>query len=206
MTACEGRREENKRRTRAALHEAAIRLVAERGLDEVTTAQIAEAAEVSPRTFFNYFPTKDDALTGADPDRAAAAAEKLRSLPEHLDPWTMLEHTVTDYVINLSQRSELWQLRREVFRRYPHLMSASFGHNREIEEALAEALNPRYDLTQRRLIAALAMRVAGISITQLIAENPAGTANRQAVAKALADNFEFARPSGLPRRDDAPYE
>jgi AcrR family transcriptional regulator len=56
------RRAENKARTRHALVEAALDLFAGNGYDETTTMGIAEAAGVSPRTFFRYFPTKESLL------------------------------------------------------------------------------------------------------------------------------------------------
>src|SRR3954454_14294289 len=70
MTA--GLRERKKLATRLALHQAALELVAERGLDRVSVDDIAGRADVSPRTFFNYFATKDEAVLGLDP----AAAER----------------------------------------------------------------------------------------------------------------------------------
>jgi len=57
-----GLRERKKRRTRETIVAVATRLFVERGYDETTTAQIAEAAEVSSSTFFTYFPTKADVV------------------------------------------------------------------------------------------------------------------------------------------------
>jgi len=57
-------RERKKQQTRDTLHEAARRLVEERGLDGVTVEDICAAAGVSARTFFNYFPTKAVAALG----------------------------------------------------------------------------------------------------------------------------------------------
>jgi AcrR family transcriptional regulator len=53
-----GLRERKKLQTRTAIHEAALRLIDEQGLEATTIEQICHAADVSTRTFFNYYPTK----------------------------------------------------------------------------------------------------------------------------------------------------
>ncbi|MFD7025126.1 TetR/AcrR family transcriptional regulator [Promicromonospora sukumoe] len=62
----QGLRERKKAARRAALIDAAQHLVAEHGLDAVTVEMISAEANVSPRTFFNYFESKDDAVLGAE--------------------------------------------------------------------------------------------------------------------------------------------
>jgi len=59
-----GLRERKKQRTRQSIIDAAIRLFAEQGYTETTLVEIAEAAEISPSTFFNYFSSKDDIVFG----------------------------------------------------------------------------------------------------------------------------------------------
>ncbi|WP_454197308.1 acyl-CoA-like ligand-binding transcription factor [Nocardia sp. Marseille-Q1738] len=68
-----GLREKKKQRTRKAIQEHALRLFGEQGYGNTTVKQIADAAEVSERTFFRYFPTKEDVVLWDDLDLSFAA-------------------------------------------------------------------------------------------------------------------------------------
>jgi AcrR family transcriptional regulator len=72
-----GLRERKKQKTKAAIQRAAIRLFKKRGYEETTIEQIAAAAEISPSTFFNYFPSKEDVVIydEYDPQLFAALME-----------------------------------------------------------------------------------------------------------------------------------
>lgn len=90
------RRESRKRRTREALHEAAVRLTLERGYNATTVADIAEAAGVSPRTFFGYFPSKEAALYAPLDDIVERFSEALATRPAEIDTFTLLRDWTAD--------------------------------------------------------------------------------------------------------------
>jgi AcrR family transcriptional regulator len=73
-----GRRERKKAATRKALADAALALFLERGFDQVTVAEVAEAADVSIATLFKYFPSKEALLFDRDTDREAELVAAVR--------------------------------------------------------------------------------------------------------------------------------
>jgi AcrR family transcriptional regulator len=89
-----GLRERKKARTRAAIREHALRLFREQGYDATTVEQIAEAAEVSPSTFFRYFPTKEDVVLQDDMD--TRMIEALERQPADLSPLSAVRAAVRD--------------------------------------------------------------------------------------------------------------
>jgi AcrR family transcriptional regulator len=89
-----GLRERKKARTRAAIREHAFRLFRAQGYEATTVEQIAEAAEVSPSTFFRYFPTKEDVVIRDDMELRWAGA--IRSQPPELSPLVALGAAMAD--------------------------------------------------------------------------------------------------------------
>jgi AcrR family transcriptional regulator len=83
-----GLRERKKAKTRAAIRDHALRLIREQGYDATTVEQIADAAEVSPSTFFRYFPTKEDVVLQDDLDLLWMDA--FRAQPPEMGPITAM--------------------------------------------------------------------------------------------------------------------
>src|SRR4051795_357000 len=74
----EGLRERKKRQTRESIAVAAMELFQARGFDSVTVADVARAADVSEKTVFNYFPTKEDLVFARGDDHLAERAQAIR--------------------------------------------------------------------------------------------------------------------------------
>jgi AcrR family transcriptional regulator len=102
-----GLRERKKARTRASLREHALRLFREQGYHATTVEQIAAAAEVSPSTFFRYFPTKEDLVLQDDMD--TRMVEALERQPAGLSPVAAVR-TATREVFASYSAEDLWLL------------------------------------------------------------------------------------------------
>ncbi|MFC4067682.1 TetR/AcrR family transcriptional regulator [Actinoplanes subglobosus] len=129
-----GRREQKRLQTRLALITAALRLADERGVDRMTVDEISAAAEVSPRTFFNYFATKEHALVG-DPleDCAVPALGDLPLLDALLDA---LRPTFEQ----IQRDRDLWLLRMRVIAANPQLLPLLIAAASTAEQRLSGAI------------------------------------------------------------------
>jgi AcrR family transcriptional regulator len=156
----ESLRDRKKRRTRAALERATVRLAAESGYDHVTVEEIAAEADVSVRTFFNYFASKDEALIGADPEAGPRMAERILAFPDAVTPFDAYRRSVLAEITDeLNNARDLWLLRKEVLMQRPDLLVRAFATSAESERLLARAVArraglPESDLYPRLIVSA----------------------------------------------------
>jgi AcrR family transcriptional regulator len=146
-----GRRDRKKRATRRALRDAALELVASRGFAHVTVEDIAQAADVATRTFFNYFPSKESAVIGADPERIEQLGTNLLARPAEETPLEALGAVLIDYAANLDEDlddlggegKKAWFQRFCIVRADPELLGAYAAHMAENERGLSIAMAER---------------------------------------------------------------
>ena len=176
-----GLRERKKLATRLSIHRAALQLVAERGLG-VSVEDIAERAEVSPRTFFNYFPSKDDAILGLDPAASHHMVEAFLARPATEAPVRALRAVAAAQAAEMAEETELWPLRMRVIEAHPALLgrlAAAFGQS---ERAMATAIAQRTGTSVDAGV--YPMLLAGV----------AAAATRSALHRWLATDFTASFP------------
>jgi AcrR family transcriptional regulator len=99
-----GLRERKKQKTRWAIQEQALRLFAEQGYEATTVDQIAAAAEISPSTFFRYFPTKEDLVIQDQYD--ALLVSGLKAAPADLGPVAAIRLAASQALLGISAADE----------------------------------------------------------------------------------------------------
>ena len=140
MTSDVGLRERKRAQTRRRLEEAAIGLALRDGLDKVTIDAISERADVSRRTFFNYFDSKDDAILGVSPPDVSP-----ETLTRHLaryDGSDLVESIIGLIIAVLGPSIDepaLHQSRLEVIRQHPQLLERMLARMARITEQLTAA-------------------------------------------------------------------
>lgn len=135
-------RERKKVATRQALSRAAALLAVERGVEGVTIEAIADAAGVSPRTFHNYFPGKEEAIVAPLTDGAQAVIDALRARPAGEPIWDALREVVREALLPTDTRDETIALLR-VVKRNPALVGKQLCGLGEMQRQIAEVVAAR---------------------------------------------------------------
>ena len=146
MTETTGLRERKRAQTRRRLEEAAIGLALRDGLDKVTVDAISERADVSPRTFFNYFDSKDDAILGVGPPDVSE-----ETLTRHLARYDGAE--LVESIIGLLvavfgpmiDEPALHKSRLEVVRQHPQLLERLMARMARMTEQFTAAASTLID-------------------------------------------------------------
>ena len=135
-------RERKKAKTRSAIQRHALRLFREQGYAATTVDQIAEAAEVSPSTFFRYFPAKEDVVVYDDYDPALMAA--FRAQPADLSPIRAMRQAVVEVFGAITREQvELEEERGRLLVQVPELRARTLMQVADSVSMLAEQVAAR---------------------------------------------------------------
>ncbi|WFU24207.1 helix-turn-helix domain containing protein [Bradyrhizobium sp. CB1717] len=173
-----GLRQRKQQETRERLTRAAMALFLERGFEATTIDDIAAAADVSRRSFFHYFASKEDVVSAWQEDAAAALVTEILARPAEESMLTAAENAIAAAVkrIDPAEAAAMSRLKRD----NPALHARDQLKYEKLERALAEGLARRArnksDQLKARLVAMIstgAMRVGGESwIGEGVREKP----------------------------------
>lgn len=136
----DGLRERKKRQTREAIVGAAMSLFDERGYDATTITDIAAAADIAPRTFFSYFPSKEAVVFHDFEEILARFAERLRNRPASESAFDALRAWIIGWIGESGRADEGERARRELVRSTPALRSHERSNLARLEGVLAEGV------------------------------------------------------------------
>lgn len=159
-----GLRERKKAKTKASIQQHALRLFRQQGYQATTVEQIAEAAEVSPSTFFRYFPTKEDVVLYDVLDPPVLAA--FRAQPAQLSPIQALRGAMRQVFAELpAEELEVQQQRDRLIRSVPELRARMLDEFARSLDLLAELVAERVGRHADELaVRTLAGAVIGVGI------------------------------------------
>jgi AcrR family transcriptional regulator len=163
-----GLTERNKERTRREIAEAAGQLFIERGYGATTVQGIAEAAGVSPRTFFRYFPCKEDVIT-------VIASTTMDDVLDHLaghdageSLGSVLRATFTAALLPVVDDPDAARSFQYMLRDTPALRGRWLEEQRRNRDRLAEELRPWFDETSSTVARHLAAGTALLAIEEVM--------------------------------------
>ncbi|MUL43102.1 TetR family transcriptional regulator [Streptomonospora sp. PA3] len=197
-----GLRERKKAATRRTLQRAAVRLAIERGSEQVTVDDIAAAADVSKRTFFNYFSSKEEAIVGDGPPRPDDEAHAVfvadgptGDLLEDLKVFLLSPLADSD-AEDLRRRLADVRDRKRLVQQEPHLaprvMAAFADMERYVGESVAERLSEDPDDIRPQIVASLGITAMRFSMRRLQTHAGSGGADSPDDAAELRVLFDQA--------------
>jgi AcrR family transcriptional regulator len=185
-----GLRERKKLRTRRAIAGAALRLFDQRGYEETTISDIAAAAEVSPRTFFSYFPSKDDVVFAEMDERLADVRAGLSERPSGETPLATFRR-VTEALLRAisAEDGEYGAIQVALIRERPSLQAMALKRLSDAEDdfvAVLREIAPEVDDVTAVTVIGVAFGGLRAAIMYCRAQGYGPDRTREAAERALA--------------------
>jgi AcrR family transcriptional regulator len=140
-----GLRERKKLKTRAAIQREAMRLFLERGFEATTIEDIAEAVEISPSTFFNYFPSKENVVFEDELDPLILSA--FDALPDEPNPVRRLRMAMRNVFAHMTpEQDRMIRERMQLMAVTPELRGAMLSQFASLVDQIAHLLASRSGL------------------------------------------------------------
>ena len=136
-------RERKKAKTRKALADTATELFAEQGFDHTTVEEIAEACDVSPRTFFRYFSSKEDVLFAAGDERLRELLDAIASRPAGEAPLRSMREAALSLVPEYTSDRAQLATRKRIVADTQSLRSRGLERQLGWEDAVTDVLGKR---------------------------------------------------------------
>jgi AcrR family transcriptional regulator len=196
-----GRRERKKLRTRALIQREALRLFLEKGFEATTIEEIAEAVDIAPSTFFNYFPTKEDVVFQDDLDPVLLEAIKVE--PAGLHPIAVLRKAIHNVFSQLTpEQNTLFRRRLALMASNPTLRAAFLNQSaNQLDEIVAvvagRAGRSSDDFAGRNLAGAL----LGVMMATFLSVVKDPDADILGLADQALAHLEAGLPLDWPARD-----
>ena len=197
-TACDtervsGLRERKKAQTREALVHSALEQFAAKGFEHVTIEDIVGACDVSPRTFFRYFSSKEDVLFADADEKRRNLVEVLEAQPEDVPLLRALQVAISTLCDDYEDQREFLQLRHHIITTTPALRGRAAERTHSWESTVVEEMRRTgragkmndFDL---KIMVAVAMTALRVSTEQWINDEKPG--ELQSLVDAAFDNIQ----------------
>ncbi|MBB2755110.1 UNVERIFIED_ORG: AcrR family transcriptional regulator [Rhizobium aethiopicum] len=185
----EGRRQRKRRQTRERIEQAAMTLFLQRGFEATTIEDITEAADVSKRSFFDYFPSKDEVVFAWQDGFADRLMAQIAARPAEEPSVAVVKAAITAAV--LASVDERGLALSELIHRTPALKARDQLKYARLEQKLAEALllrkgNDPEERSRMRVLAAVVIGALRVG-AELWQQRPPGAAPQDFAHEILAE-------------------
>jgi AcrR family transcriptional regulator len=196
-----GRRERKKLRTRALIQKEALRLFLDQGFEATTIEEIAEAADIAPSTFFNYFPTKEDVVLQDDLD--PVLLEAINMEPAGLGPIAVLREAIHKVFSQLTpEQNTIFQRRLGLMASNPTLRAAFLNQSAsQLDEIVAVVARRAGRASDDFAVRNLAGALLGVMMATFLTAANDPDADLPGLADQAMTHLEAGLPLDWPPRE-----